>query len=108
MDLDEAFEAKDEIAHAVKTNLASVMAEYGFAILNALVTDLEPDGRVKAAMNEINASKRMKEAARERAEGDKTIVVRQAEAQAESKYLSGVGVSKQRKAIGKGKETMNE
>ena len=75
--------------------------EYGFAILNALVTDLEPDGRVKAAMNEINASKRMKEAARERAEGDKTVVIRQAEAQAESKYLTGVGVSKQRKAIGK-------
>eukprot|EP00624_Nannochloropsis_granulata_P004065 evm.model.NODE_30405_length_21186_cov_23.722647.4 len=66
---------------------------------NALVTDLEPDLRVKAAMNEINASKRMKEAARERAEGDKIVQIKIAEANAESKYLSGVGVAKQRKAI---------
>lgn len=63
------------------------------------MTDLEPDLRVKAAMNEINASKRLKEAARERAEGEKIVQVKIAEANAESKYLSGVGVAKQRKAI---------
>ena len=45
------------------------MSEYGFVIHNALVTDISPDGRVKTAMNEINASKRLKEAAFEKAEG---------------------------------------
>eukprot|EP00633_Aureoumbra_lagunensis_P010382 CAMPEP_0197326146 /NCGR_PEP_ID=MMETSP0892-20130614/1390_1 /TAXON_ID=44058 ORGANISM="Aureoumbra lagunensis, Strain CCMP1510" /NCGR_SAMPLE_ID=MMETSP0892 /ASSEMBLY_ACC=CAM_ASM_000538 /LENGTH=104 /DNA_ID=CAMNT_0042820041 /DNA_START=530 /DNA_END=844 /DNA_ORIENTATION=+ len=50
-------------------------------------------------MNEINASRRLKEAALEKAEGDKVLVVKSAEAEAESKYLSGVGVSRQRKAI---------
>jgi len=54
------------------------MTDYGYAIVNALVTDLEPDGRVRAAMNEINASKRLKEAARERAEGDKILLVKAA------------------------------
>lgn len=66
-----------------------------------LITDLDPDQRVKDAMNEINSSKRLKYAAAERAEGDKILQVKAAEAEAESKYLSGVGVAKQRKAIGK-------
>lgn len=30
--------AKDEIAHAIKTSLQTSMADYGFSILNALVT----------------------------------------------------------------------
>ena len=50
-------------------------------------------------MNEINASKRLKEAAAEKAEGDKVLSVKSAEAEAESKYLAGVGVARQRKAI---------
>jgi hypothetical protein len=54
---------------------------------------------VKNAMNEINASKRLKYAVAERAEGDKILQVKSAEADAEAKYLSGVGVAKQRKAI---------
>ena len=51
------------------------------------------------AMNEINASKRMKEAAYQRAEGEKVVKVKKAEAEAESMYLSGVGVARQRRAI---------
>jgi hypothetical protein len=51
------------------------------------------------AMNEINSSKRMKEAAYQRAEGEKVVKVKRAEAAAESMYLSGIGVSKERKAI---------
>jgi len=61
---------------------------------------LDPDQRVKDAMNEINSSKRLKYAVAEKAEGDKILQVKAAEAEAESKYLSGVGVAKQRKAIG--------
>mmetsp|Transcript_24458 Transcript_24458/g.78990 ORF Transcript_24458/g.78990 Transcript_24458/m.78990 type:complete len:147 (-) Transcript_24458:839-1279(-) len=75
------------------------MNAYGYLILNALVTDMSPDLRVRNAMNEINASKRLKEAASEKAEGDKVLVVKSAEAAAEAKYLSGVGVARQRKAI---------
>ena len=56
-------------------------------------------------MNEINSSKRLKYAVAERAEGDKILQVKSAEAEAESKYLSGVGVAKQRKAIVDGLRT---
>eukprot|EP00301_Raphidiophrys_heterophryoidea_P014767 c23227_g1_i1.p1 GENE.c23227_g1_i1~~c23227_g1_i1.p1 ORF type:complete len:297 (-),score=98.92 c23227_g1_i1:401-1246(-) len=107
--LDHAFESKDEISTQVKNQLSVAMNEYGYVIVKALVTDLTPDARVKAAMNEINANKRHKEAATERAEADKILVVKAAEAHAESQYLSGVGVAKQRKAIVDGlRDSVNE
>jgi regulator of protease activity HflC (stomatin/prohibitin superfamily) len=83
----------------------SHLCRYGYQILQALITDLDPDQRVKNAMNEINSSKRLKYAVAERAEGDKILQVKSAEAEAEAKYLSGVGVAKQRKAIVDGLRT---
>jgi len=97
--LDEAFESKEEISNEIKKQLSQAMHDYGHVIIKALVTDISPDARVRTAMNEINANKRLKEAAVERAEADKILVVKNAEAHAESQYLSGVGVAKQRKAI---------
>merc|ERR1712226_616741 len=99
LELDEVFEAKEELALAVKNALSQTMTNYGYQIVNVLITDLDPDNRVKSAMNEINSSKRLKYAIAERAEGDKILQVKSAEAEAEAKYLSGVGVAKQRKAI---------
>jgi regulator of protease activity HflC (stomatin/prohibitin superfamily) len=99
LELDSVFEAKEELALAVKNALSETMSGYGYQILQALITDLDPDQRVKNAMNEINSSKRLKYAVAERAEGDKILQVKAAEAEAEAKYLSGVGVAKQRKAI---------
>ena len=102
MELDEAFASKDEIAAAVLSQLKDVMAEYGYQIRNTLITDLSPDSKVKASMNEINASRRLKEAASHKAEADKVRQVKNAEAEAEARYLSGLGVARQRKAIVQG------
>jgi len=99
MELDEAFASKKEIASATMEQLETVMKDYGYEIMNTLVTDLSPDARVKASMNEINASKRLKEASSHKAEADKVQQVKAAEADAEAKYLSGLGVARQRKAI---------
>lgn len=99
LELDAVFEAKEELALEVKNALADTMTTYGYQIVQVLISDLDPDQRVKNAMNEINSSKRLKYAIAERAEGDKILQVKAAEAEAESKYLSGVGVAKQRKAI---------
>ena len=50
----------------------------------------------------------MREAFAEKAEAEKILQVKSAEADAESKYLSGLGVAKQRKAIVDGlKDTVN-
>lgn len=102
MELDEAFASKDEVAKAVLDQLKEVMSQFGYEIKNCLVTDLSPDHRVKASMNEINASRRLKEAASHKAEADKVKQVKAAEAEAEARYLSGLGVARQRKAIVQG------
>jgi hypothetical protein len=47
----------------------------------------------------LSAAQRMREAFAEKAEAEKILQVKAAEADAESKYLSGLGVAKQRKAI---------
>jgi regulator of protease activity HflC (stomatin/prohibitin superfamily) len=97
--LDDLFEKKDDIAQAVKTELDAVMDDFGYGIVKALVTDIDPDAKVKESMNEINAAQRMREAAIEQAEADKIRVVKAAEGEAESKALQGKGIADQRKAI---------
>lgn len=97
--LDDVFEKKDEIADAVKAELAEVMQDFGYGILKSLVTDIEPDSKVKEAMNEINAAQRSRMAAAERGEAERILVVKAAEAEAESKALQGKGIAEQRKAI---------
>jgi len=47
------------------------MGAYGYKIIDTLITDLDPAARVKASMNEINASKRLREAAMHKADADK-------------------------------------
>lgn len=102
MNLDEAFESKQEIADKVKSDLQDEMTGYGYSIRAVLVTDLDPDQAVKIAMNNINISQRNQTAAAYQGEADKITVVKQAEAQAESKRLQGVGIAQQRLAIAEG------
>jgi len=102
MTLDYVFEAKDEVADAVKTQLADEMDDFGYNILKTLVVDIDPDQAVKDSMNRINAAERLKVAAEMEAEADKIRQVKAAEADAESKHLQGIGIAKQRKAIADG------
>jgi regulator of protease activity HflC (stomatin/prohibitin superfamily) len=106
--LDEAFEQQQQISVAVKKDLDEVMDTFGYNILRALVTDIVPDAKVKAAMNDINAAQREQIAAQARGEADKILKVKQAEAEAESKALQGDGVARQRQAIIKGLQTSVE
>lgn len=104
------------------------MSAYGYEIVQTLIVDIEPDEHVKRSMNEINAGEtvvrvpwklkriyfslkiannldtilaaaRLRVATNEKAEAEKIIQIKRAEAEAESKYLSGVGIARQRQAI---------
>jgi regulator of protease activity HflC (stomatin/prohibitin superfamily) len=99
MTLDEVFASQSGIAAAVKKELDTDMAGFGYEIVNVLVTDIVPDDKVKAAMNDINAAQREQVAATARGEAEKILVVKRAEAEAESKALQGQGIANQRKAI---------
>jgi hypothetical protein len=95
-------------------------------ILN-LRCNLQPERSVLEAMNQINTQRRLREAAFEKAEADKVVMIKvvpnspnkpfplfhyidvemllyikKAEAEAESKYLSGVGLARMRTAIAEG------
>ena len=102
MTLDEVFASQYSIAAAVKQELDADMAAFGYEIVNVLVTDIVPDAKVKSAMNDINAAQREQVAATARGEADKILVVKKAEAEAESKALQGQGIANQRKAIVEG------
>ena len=108
MTLDEVFASQSGIAAAVKQELDADMAGFGFEIVNVLVTDIVPDAKVKSAMNDINAARREQVAANARGEAEKILVVKRAEAEAESKALQGQGIANQRKAIIEGLQTSIE
>jgi regulator of protease activity HflC (stomatin/prohibitin superfamily) len=108
MTLDEVFASQSSIAAAVKKELDADMATFGFEIVNVLVTDIIPDQKVKSAMNDINAAQREQVAANARGEAEKILVVKKAEAEAESKALQGQGIANQRKAIIEGLQSSIE
>ena len=99
MTLDEVFASQSGIAAAVRQELGADMAGFGYEIVNVLVTDIVPDAKVKSAMNDINAAQREQVAANARGEAEKILLVKKAEAEAESMALQGRGIANQRKAI---------
>lgn len=104
MKLDDVFEKKDDIALAIQRELKEAMMNYGYDIVKALVTDIDPDKQVKAAMNRINAAEREKVAAQYEGDAQRIIIVEKAKAEAESKRLQGMGIANQRREIAKGLE----
>ncbi|WP_435624028.1 SPFH domain-containing protein [Flagellimonas sp.] len=104
MKLDDVFVKKDDIAIAVKRELQEYMSEYGYDIIKTLVTDIDPDAQVKAAMNRINASEREKIAAQFEGDAARILIVEKAKAEAESKRLQGQGIADQRREIARGLE----
>jgi len=104
MKLDDTFLNQADIAKDLRDSLDSSMHEYGYNeygynIVKVLISDIVPDPKVKAAMNDINAAQREREATVSRAETNKLLAVKQAEAEAESKRLQGEGIANQRRAI---------
>jgi regulator of protease activity HflC (stomatin/prohibitin superfamily) len=102
--LDEVFEKKDDVAIAIKYELEEAMDNYGYGIVKALVTDIDPDAQVKTSMNRINAAEREKIAAQFEGDAEKIKIVAKAEAEAINKKLQGKGIADQRREIAKGLE----
>lgn len=100
--LDDVFDQKNVIAKAVEDELEKAMSAYGCENVQTLILDIEPDARVKQAMNEINAAARLRVAANEKAEAEYILPKKKAEGEAKAKYLSGLGIARQRQAIVEG------
>jgi len=102
MPVDHVFSEKEKIASAVKERLQKIMQDFGYTILQSLVNDIQPDSKVKEAMNHVNATARLREAAKNEAEAKKIRTIAAAEAEARAKELQGVGIARQRLAIANG------
>lgn len=105
MTLDNLFESQNTISKSVSEHLKTRMSEFGYTIIDTLVKDIVPDKEVSTAMNKINASERLKQAAKNEADANYIREIRQAEADRDRKILQGEGISGQRLAILKGYET---
>ena len=99
MKLDEVFEKKNLVADKIKSDLIQSLSAYGYEIVSALVTEVEPETQVKNAMNRKNAAVRLRQAAVDESEAEKIRVVKVAEANADAAALAGSGVARQRKEI---------
>ncbi|EXB30114.1 Hypersensitive-induced response protein 1 [Morus notabilis] len=99
LELDAVFAQKSHLAKSVEEELEKALSTYGFEIVQTLIVDIAPDAHVKRSMNDINAAARQRLAANEKAEAEKVLQIKKAEAEAESKYLAGLGIARQRQAI---------
>jgi regulator of protease activity HflC (stomatin/prohibitin superfamily) len=103
MTLDAVFMDDQQILiSAVFASLQPVLRDFGYEAVTCLVTQIQPNELVKASMNEIMASRRLKQAATHKAEANKVQVVRQAEATAEQDASRGIGTAREREAIAEG------
>lgn len=98
-DIDELFSMRGEIASQLKEQVDQQMDKYGYDISTVLITDIVPAASVSDAMNQIQMYQRLKTSTTDKAEASKVQVIKAAEAEAEAKRLSGVGLAEQRKAI---------
>ena len=97
--IDDVFTLGKELRKAVLDEAAAKMLEFGYEIVDTLVTGIEPEPKVKASMNQINLEARMKLAQVNAAEAQKAIDIKRAEGRAEAKHLDGVGLARMRGAM---------
>jgi len=108
MTMEEVFVNKDAIANAARDKLSKSMEVFGFSIKQVLVTNVEPDRHVKAALNAVEAAVKDRQAVESKAEAHKYVMIKRAQAESQSKALQGQGISRQRAAIVDGlRESLN-
>lgn len=102
MPFSEFYSHKDALALAAKQHVAPVMEEFGWKVVNVLVTDIVPDKGVRDALQQVRTQQLLREAAKEKGEGNKVLTVKDAEALSESKKLQGTGIANEQMEIALG------
>lgn len=93
------FKDSSKIVNEIQTSLGEKLNANGYTLVDAFITDVEPDAAVKEAMNKVLASERLKDAAKNEAEASKIRIVADAEADKQKKQLNGEGLAAQRNAM---------
>jgi len=96
---EELLERREEIAVYLVEHLSTQFAVWGLDIQGFQIMDIMFPSDINDAMSRVVASQRLKEAAVNEAEAAKIRVVKEAEAEKESRILLGEGVAGERQAI---------
>jgi len=79
--------------------LNRAMNDFGYLVRKVVIRDINPEDRVRQAMNDIVASQKERDSQVTRADADKVSRIKAAEADAEVSRLHGEGIALQRQAI---------
>jgi regulator of protease activity HflC (stomatin/prohibitin superfamily) len=96
---EELLERREELSEYLIKHLDEKMSTWGIEINSIQVMDIIFPSTITDAMSKVVASQRLREAALNEAEASKIRVVKQAEAEKESRILLGEGVAGERRAI---------
>lgn len=95
----ELYSDRDEISSAVIDHIGKEVAEFGLKIRRIIIDEPTAPPEVQAAFNEVRASERLREAAKNKADAHAIEVIKKAEADKTAQKLFGEGAADFRKAI---------
>lgn len=98
----DVYTKRQEIGDTIEVALRAKLHQIGFTLDSIQVQDIQLDARVLQALNKIIETEKLKEAALNEAQAKFIGLVKEAEADKESKKLLGEGMAEQRMAISKG------
>ena len=98
-DFQELYSERDEVSNAVIAHVAEQVKEFGINIRRIIIDEPTAPQEVQNAFNEVRASERLKEAAKNKAEAYKIEIVAKAEGDKTADILRGEGKAGYRRAI---------
>ena len=105
----EIYTKRHEMGDSIEMALRLKLNQFGYTLDSIQVQDIKLDKLVLKSLNRIVETEKMKEAALNEAEAKRITIVKEAEADKESKKLLGEGMAGQRMAISKGfKDSIEE
>lgn len=92
-----------EIQSRVMTDVATELSNFGIILESVMIPSVMPNSDVQNSMNAVMSARRNKEAAIEKAEGERQTIILQAQADMECRHLKGKGIALELKAILEGR-----
>jgi len=97
--LDDMYSAKDSMTNDLINKLNRKVNPFGYIVFDVFIVDIEPNQKVKNAMNEVVASEKERLATTTRARAVRDAKILAAEGEARTRELEGEGIANARRAI---------
>lgn len=98
-DFAELYSDREEISRQVIKSVISEMGDYGVQLRRIVIDEPQPDKSTVEAYNDVKASERRRDAAKNNADAERILMVGRAQADKERNELVGLGIKAFRKSI---------